>query len=158
MDLRIIYKIVTGKNSTTKVTNSLLEKWEVAEGDLYEAAVANTPRLRPEKIVRLDELLGMPGAMGDIPMYVVTNEQKYLGASAILYPGAFDRIKEKIGRETFYALPSSIHEWIVVPEELATNIKALKETVTSVNDEVVGEQDYLSDTVYKYTDGFEIAD
>ncbi len=84
-------------------------------------------------------------------MYVFTNEQRYLGASVILYKDILKNFAKQIG-DNLAILPSSTHELIVVPAGVAgyTGINHLKEMVKEVNATQVEPEEYLSDNVYFY--------
>ena len=85
----------------------------------------------------------------DEGMYVLTNEEKYLGAVCVCYPGVLERIADTFGR-SFFVLPSSIHECIIVPETGEDFEGDLQEIVREVNRLYVSEEEYLSDNVYYY--------
>ena len=97
--------------------------------------------------------MGMPiglsneGVNGQI--YVATNKEGVNGASVILYPNLLRDFGIKIG-ESFYILPSSIHEVILVPESLGAQAQVLIEMVKDVNRIAVAEDEVLSDNVYLY--------
>ena len=64
----------------------------------------------------------------------------------------------RLNSENLYMLPSSVHEWMILPE--CDDVAYLKEMVTEVNRTAVAEIDLLSDHVYRYdrkTDMVEIA-
>ena len=48
-------------------------------------------------------------------MYILTTRSGAFGASAILDPAMQHKLKTIFGGNKFYCLPSSIHEFIVVP-------------------------------------------
>lgn len=84
-------------------------------------------------------------------LYIITNEIRSFGASAICYKGVLDQIFEDIGKENYYIVPSSVHEVLVVPESKA-DIKELRMMVFEVNNNpsVVRPEDVLSYNVYHY--------
>ena len=85
----------------------------------------------------------------EIPMYVMTNEKRCLGACGILY----DHILQEAARlleESFYVLPSSVHECILVPEEAAPEAAELLSMVREINLTQVPLEEVLSDQVYHY--------
>ena len=47
-------------------------------------------------------------------------------------------------------LPSSIHEWILLPDDGQFSVAEMKQLVNEVNREVLSAKDYLSDRVYYY--------
>lgn len=129
--------------AVTKVTSALTEIWGVSSDEVFEQAQINQVTLRPVIVKSLASELGMPEA--DMPMYVVTSG--CCGASAILYDGVVDMLREKVGG-SFYILPSSIHEVIIVPK--SGDVDSLIDMVTTMNNAVVAEDERLSNSVYTY--------
>lgn len=84
---------------------------------------------------------------------VLSNDKKFCGATAITNKAVLDLACERLGAETIYILPSSIHEVLAVamgdPEEL-------RNLVCEVNDTQVVPQERLSYNVYKYERGGEL--
>ena len=98
-----------------------------------------------EEITKMME--DMPRA--EIPMIIVTNEDRVNGAATMFYPGVMDEIGEKLG-SNFFVLPSSLHETIVVPDDGNMEYKALFAMVTEINATQVDTRDKLTDQVYYY--------
>ena len=82
-------------------------------------------------------------------MYVLTNEEGMLGASALYYRDVKEKAAELIG-SGYYVLPSSVHEVILVPDTMDHDVKDLCEMVKQANRTVVEPKDVLSDNVYHY--------
>ena len=111
----------------------------------------NTQKILPVKFVEIGEILEECGyeSEQDVRMYVLTNEENYFGASAII----FDSILEKISillKDDFWILPSSIHECIIVPADCTMSAEGMRDLVREVNQAEVAPQDYLSDEIYYY--------
>ena len=85
-----------------------------------------------------------------IPMYVLSNKEKTMGAACILYDSILTLIGERL-QDDFYILPSSIHECIVVPKNIRTTKKELQEMVREINETQVIPEEVLSNEVYTYT-------
>ncbi len=85
-----------------------------------------------------------------IPMFVLTNKQKFYGAACMLYPEVLKNFAEKI-KQDLYILPSSVHEVILVPANAGTNQESLREIVTDINRTQVAEDEVLADSVYFYS-------
>ena len=92
-----------------------MKLWKVTCSDLYRDAKANTEKLLPARLESMAEVIReLSGGMEDpeevgVPMYVLTNSQKALGAACILYEGVLKSCADRLGG-AFYMLPSSIHE------------------------------------------------
>ena len=136
------------------VYNSHMEMWNVSTADLLAAAEENTSRLFPWKcrmmediLVDMDEVdVEEPGQ--EISLKVLSNEKRLYGATCILYPGALEKIAEKEG--SFYIIPSSIHEVILLPDDGKKPTKDLKRMIYEVNRTQVVPEEVLSDSLYYY--------
>ena len=83
------------------------------------------------------------------PMYVATNSKKLNGACVMLYDGLLRDFARKVGK-SFYIIPSSIHEVILIPDTLDMDIRYMKAMVKEVNGTEVAPDEVLSDNVYRY--------
>lgn len=83
-------------------------------------------------------------------MYVVVNESKINGATALLDKSTMKAVQEKIGEDNFFVIPSSIHEILIVPESKVSDPADLKSMCESVNATEVSIQDRLGDNIYRY--------
>lgn len=88
-------------------------------------------------------------AKNQIPMYVLSNRRKILGAACMLYPGILKKFAD-IKESNLYILPSSIHEVILLPENENVNSESLLEMVVEINRTQVEESEVLADSVYFY--------
>lgn len=145
-DMYLVPYADLGNGSTFRIPYGLIKSWDIDINEVYEQAKTNQEIIRPATIKNLAEMMGVPD--NDIGVYVISTKDGYCGASAILYEGMVDKIRDKIG--DFYILPSSIHEVIVIPKKFTTNIDKLKAIVSLVNAESVSGEDKLTDSVYEY--------
>ncbi len=83
-------------------------------------------------------------------LYLLTNQDKCLGANCIFYPGQAERIGEMLEAD-FYVLPSSIHECLLLAADQANGAKLLQKMVEEINRTQVEPQEVLSDHVYYYS-------
>jgi hypothetical protein len=83
-------------------------------------------------------------------MYVLSNNQKMQGASALLYPDVLQDFSKALGKG-FYVLPSSIHEVILVPEVGDEEPKLMEAMVCEINETQLDLEEVLSDKVYYYS-------
>ncbi len=110
----------------------------VYDGELYQ----NTKRIVREEI----EDLKPEGYVG---MYVVSNSCRNYGAISITYPGALEKIAQKLNSD-YYIIPSSIHEVIVVPVVCNWSKGQMDAMVEDVNAQELDPIEILSDHVYIY--------
>lgn len=89
----------------------------------------------------------------DGEMYVLTTESGTFGAAAMYYDGVLEKIADIFG-VSFFVLPYSVHELIVLPDTGSHNVDDLKKMVYQANRTVVDEKDILSDDVYYYSYAF----
>lgn len=148
-DIGLVYRVVINNESGLVIREDLLES--MFDGNIQKLrsiARKNTPILRPAKLKGLTEMMyslmdePVPDDVEDFA-YVLTNASGVNGAAAILYPETIDMIREKIPGP-FYAIPSSIHEVILIPAGYKKP-KEIKEMIMGANAEVVDPLDYLGD-------------
>lgn len=155
LTFHVLVKSEEDEVGTFQIGNSHMEHWGVSMEELREQAVKNTPRLFPVLVRTMEQVLGccgvpFPDGEEKIPsMYVVTNKPGVNGASVILYPEVLAELAEKLDSD-LYLLPSSIHEFLVIPFTTEQDTAQLREIVTQVNETEVSEEEYLSDEVYRY--------
>ena len=180
MDLSKVYyvEVYTPEmgTGTILVSNAHMENWGANWEEIDRYATEQTERHNPFQIFDMKditksvamEMAGMVKEEKDIQtdmeipyvempprqMYVFTNEQRYFGASVLLYQDILKNFAKQI-RDNLVILPSSTHELIVVPAGVAgyTGINHLKEMVKTVNTTQVEPEEYLSDNVYFYNKG-----
>ena len=71
------------------------------------------------------------------------------GAGVMAYPEFFNEASEIVGG-SFFILPSSIHEVLLLPDTGDATVEWLTDMVKTVNTDVLDPEDKLSDTVYHY--------
>lgn len=168
-DLSVIYRWVVETTpdavGSIIVTDNLAEMAGMTEEELFRCAVENTRRLSPVSIKSMDEvifgLVSAPPEMKDIFMqegnpketiWVISNEMRVNGAVSMLYEENLHQLAEKVGDDLFI-FPSSIHEVIAMPAEMAgknLNPEYLAKMVHEVNMESVELEERLSNSVYHY--------
>lgn len=168
LDLAIIFYCLVPEgpyeNASILIYNHHLTYWEVQPETILNLARKNTPLLLPWRCDSLAELIlpaldilpfkEQPCAeelLNDevIPMYVLSNQQRYFGASCMLYPNALKEISQQFN-DNLYILPSSIHEVILIPASFADDADDLSKIVQDVNVSEVTQDEILSDSVYYY--------
>ncbi|MBR4769287.1 MAG: hypothetical protein IK088_09985, partial [Lachnospiraceae bacterium] len=99
----------------TQVTLEMLRRWEISEEELHQLAEVNTPVLLPEKWLSLGEAADQTDSTPADAFYVLSNEESFYGAAAILYSKHLSETARKLGKDLL-VLPTSVHEMIVIPE------------------------------------------
>lgn len=141
---------------TILVHNSHMSLWGAKIQDLMKLAGENTPRLFPGKLSPLtavmEEIMEVSGrydSEGELPLSVLTNGKRVHGAACILYPGMLEKIASK-NKNSFYIIPSSIHEVILLEQTGEEKPSELKKMIYEVNRSHVAAEEVLSDNLYFY--------
>lgn len=147
------------ENGMIPIYRTHLENWKVTEREVLECAMRNTPALFPYEIMPMenaleDVLQELPmevreDFLSKVSMLILTNSRKTYGACSILYPGVLERLWERMEGD-FYLIPSSIHEFILLPREKGRGEEELKEMIAEVNSTELLPEDILSDHLYLY--------
>ena len=157
-DLSIIYRVKVSGNrnhgiGVITVDNKLLESMGVSQEqfqkDVFDRALAGEPPI----LQSLKEVLGIGDSIAsDGPedeMFLATNSDALYGASVIAIPGFLDQASEKLGG-SFYVLPSSVHEVLLLKLSQDADFHALESIVQDINEAIVRPDEQLSDRVYHY--------
>ncbi len=140
---------------TITIENAHLKDWEISEDELWENIKENANIVEPAKVESLLDVVG--NIVGDTDecndscgIFVVSNKDRTLGASAVFYPGVLKGLSEAFNSDLF-VIPSSIHEMLVIPDpKLDINPANLKEIINEVNTTTVAEEEILSNNLYMY--------
>ena len=145
------------------VTNTVMQGIGIDSRMLFDTAIQNAQKKYPAILFDLNSLVegqwveNLMSAGCSIPadrILTLTvegfpNDQfDQFGAAAIAYPGVLDKIMASVG--SFYILPSSIQEVLIVPESSGARLSDLSEMVREANRYVVAPNDILSDNVLYY--------
>ncbi len=165
MDINVTYrKLVnnSGRLKSTPLMQKDLQESGIGEDELFEIAKNNTKRLFRPSLFRLEELVDqlMGGHKAEEiynssesenknEMYVLTNEYGSYGAVWMMYDDVLENIAERIGA-SYYILPSSVHELIIVGENEGIEPYMLKNMVSDINKTVVDTCDKMSDSIYYF--------
>lgn len=175
-DLAVVYYVDMGRlgdgTMSSPITENLMNSWGVTQEELHQTALSNMESKSVSSFKTMQEVMmemmlpdmaerfggDMDAARDEISsmlppdegaMYVLTNQEKLNGATALLDAKIMGEISEKFG-ENFFILPSSLHEVLIVPAREGMELSVLENMVQEVNATQVAPQDRLSDHVYKY--------
>ncbi len=138
--------------SAVLVCRRHLEMWDTSPQELYPLALANTRRECGFLLAPLAEAAGgsagnaLPPAAASI--HVLTNRTRAFGAACLLYEDVLRDFSAQYG--SFYVLPSSVHETILVPKSFGASPVSLLDMIHQVNETEVAREDVLSDHLYYY--------
>ena len=159
LDLAVVLRCHLQETETRRVsldvTKRMLDYWGITEDELWSAAENN---LRKEKFQIWDVNEILRGFSMETEQtkklrgkqYVMSNLDRYLGAAGLIRTDLLMEFAKEKGCG-FYILPSSLHELIFMPDRGIYQAEALKEMVCSVNQEMVLQEEWLSDKVYYFS-------
>jgi len=165
LDLAEIFVVkmeISGNTGNVTINNDLVERLGIDIEKLKDSAYGNMKKRGIEQKSLSSMIKDLIFDSGEVPeelnepegisMMVVTNRERYNGACCMIDPEIFVDLSEKMGCD-LYVLPSSIHEIIVVPAVSQCNEDELRDMVRDVNRSSVSNEDFLSDTLYRYNRG-----
>ncbi len=159
LDLSVIYYLDAGEfkdeseRMTTLITDDILKMLPLREEKLYELALKNMEKLFEYKFYNMmelfEEMLIQP-YKEECFMYVLTNKEKFWGATAILKTEILEDIGKKL-KQNFYIIPSSINEVLIIPSYADISRNEMNAMIQEVNETQVSKEERLSDHAYYYS-------
>lgn len=148
LDLAVVYYIDTQadykdapSHRGTAVTKDIFKIWSVEPEVIWKQVLENMEKESRFLMVIVTEKENSLMTFEDA-------FQKNQGALALLQKPILDEAKKKIG-ESFYILPVSIFELMIVPESQADEVEEMKKAIIESNAEMPAEY-LLSNSVYYY--------
>lgn len=157
-DLSIIYRVnVSGSREhglgVVTVDNKLLDSMGISQDqfqkDILDRALNGEPPILKSLTDVIGGVFGIDTSEPDGGLFLATNSEALYGASVIAIPGFLDQAAEKLGG-SFYILPSSIHEVLLLRNDQEMDVQELEDMVQNVNESIVSPEEQLSDRVYHY--------
>ena len=154
------------KDAMIQVTKELASRMDFEERELMQTAMKNTIKAHPAELVEMQKvMMDMAGLRklepGDnllqdgcapaenLSMLVLSNHDKVLGATVLFYPEVKGQIAEATGG-SYYVLPSSVHELIILPDNGTFDERELARMVQSINSCEVSPEEQLGNKVLYY--------
>ena len=143
--------------SCVVVTKPLMEMYGIDEAQLFADAeknsLANEPMVFKPLLDMVKDLINSedipnPEDVG-IVTYIATNQSGFQGAAVAGYPDFCEKAAEAIGG-SFYMLPSSVHEFILIKDDGTPKAKDLNRMIKNVNETVLEPRDVLAAQCYHY--------
>lgn len=154
------------------IHNIHMKLWDVTVEELYRAASENTQQLEKPEIMNIEEILydvlpeegfslnkndrsmeeepaGNNNATATVPMYVLSSRKRLQGAACMLYPDLLRKIADRMD-SSYYIIPSSIHELLLIPAAGFADRDELKAMICEINDTHVAPEERLSYSLYGY--------
>lgn len=109
-----------------RITPEMLKGYGITQKELMEQAMVNTRSAKPPRIIPYQmEKTGITG-------YAVTDQQRGMSATPILYPGVMEELHQKIGAD-YYVVPINLRETIVIGKNEGITAEVLKKTLREEN-------------------------
>ena len=154
--VRVVLKMDKEGMASMALSKGDAEILGMTEEEIYAAALANTLRLFPPKLVNLGRYVEMsigaelPLGEDEVTTYILTNQKEVDGAVYFMSLEVVGAIAEAL-EDDLYILPCSVNEVLLVrASELEDRVDELKEMVRDVNETVVAEEEILSYSIYHY--------
>lgn len=167
LDLSIVFQCLISKKEfhleTLLIHNVHTKLWGVTVEELYRAAEENTQKILPYELRNMtdvmDEILEAEGTEefkqedcmaepeSNKLMYVLSNQKIIEGAVSMIYPGLLKDFSDRMG-SSFYIIPSSVHEVLLLPAENPEDRENLKDMVKEINDTQMEAEEILSYSLY----------
>ena len=158
---RVAFDSEMGQGSV-KVDEALRNFWGKSEEEIHDAAVFAS-ELRNPTLCTMEDMLfhsfggsvtnlfesPEAGLGREIPMLILTTEDKIYGSALMLREDILSKAASILD-DSFYILPSSIHEVLLIPESAGMDPEELEHMVRSVNEAEVLPEERLSDHVHFY--------
>lgn len=165
MEICYIEVDVFGKEGFVKVNNEAVKAIGADEDWLFEQAHVNMKKKNPAYAVGMRDMLMILSVGGGfdqldtfdrVPdlepgeMMALVTKNKDFGAVAVLDTELISEISERYG--DLYLLPSSIHEFLAVPQA-GYDVAFLRQMVRDINRTEVAPEEVLSDEIYEMRQG-----
>lgn len=157
LDLAICFRLQTerpeGSFFSCRLSEKQMASWGLSEGELMEQAMKNLRRV-DHRITSVAELMeGIFGARffedEETDFAVLTTPERTYGAIGILRKELLADYAGRLGKNLFL-IPSSVHEFILMPDDGKTDLEKLECLINRVNSEQVEREEQLSDHAYYY--------
>lgn len=163
LDLAVVYyysvSISGDVCGTLIITKEHLNILNITEEELHLAAKSNCERFQPVKVRCMEDLLYDLGRRIGVEvcearacrpfLFVMTNTKGMFGAVSMVFEEELESFSRRIGK-SFYILPSSVHEVILVPECQEFSLEYFSDMVHEINETQVEATEVLSDSIYYY--------
>ena len=170
-DLALIYQsrihLHDGQTGSIVINNQHLSHWGITKEQLQTDAWDNMKKIMPPVFFTMNEMMEqlereysygvfspkeikpIDDIETDAFLYVLTNTEADCGAVYMFDDELMARIAERLD-SNLLALPSSLHEILILKEREGMDPFELRMMVEEINKDVVRPEDKLSDEVYRY--------
>lgn len=137
------------------IHNNHIAMWEQTADSLFKIAQRNMKLCMPELLIPMrklvEEMTGINLEQTDeVKMYVLTNQAKLNGASAMLYSDKIAELADSL-QSDLMILPSSVHEVLLLSDDSEQQYDFYRQMVEEVNTTQVEPEEILSFNLYRYS-------
>lgn len=109
-----------------RITPDMLESYGITQKELMEQAMGNTQTAKPPRIIKYDmEKTGTA-------CYAVTDQRRGMSATAVMYPGVMEELRQKIGSD-YYVVPLNQREVIAIGKNENITADTLRKALREEN-------------------------
>lgn len=157
-DIAIVYFINADNRDLGEVMKAIPVLNAISIKQIENDALLNSMTRNPAVIKSMDSeiesIIGIsiPKDEATSMMYIASVPSKKFGACVLAYPGFFEQAAATVGG-SYYVIPSSVHELILVKDSgdlCDDGINELKNEIELINRTVHAREDILSDNLYHY--------
>ncbi|MBR0455885.1 MAG: hypothetical protein IJJ01_04390 [Firmicutes bacterium] len=136
---------------STVITNEMAEEYNYDMERVFDTALENAWRNNAASFVRAEEVMNEDDLCDEAEScWVLSTSRRRFGATALFYPGTQAMIADVLN-EDYIAIPSSLHEFIIVRKSIVADSRHLQQLVKEANRIIVRPEDVLSDNVLYYS-------
>ena len=162
-NLAMTYHIKISEESSIPITEEIKEAMGYEEKKLFIDSKTNSEFLNPATLRSLenvkDEVFNETDYKEGIIIdnsdfknddsFVLSNRTGVYGASVLFSPNVLENIGKLID-DDFYAIPASVHEFLIIPKRANFPPDFLTNTLRDANFSVVDREDILYDKIFNY--------
>ena len=136
---------------STVITNKMAEEYAYDMDVIFDSALDNAWRTNAAVFTPAEEVMsGGEWPEGETSCWLLTANRPRCGAAALFYPGTQAMIADVLD-EDYFAIPSSLHEFIIVRASVVGDPSHLCRLVREANRTIVSPEDLLSDNLLYYS-------
>lgn len=133
------------------VRNPYLQIWGIDREQLFRDAEANREKAPGPTLQKLDSMIPEYRECGgeQTPLYILTYPDRPYGAVSVTDGASLQAAGELFG-SSFFILPSSVHECLLLPDDGSYDPAGLNRMVREINRTQLEPEEILADHIYRY--------
>ena len=135
---------------STVITKAMAEEYAYDMESVFDTALERAWRTNAASFIPAEDAISGEGRYDKSEsVWVLSTSRQRFGAVALFYPGTQAMIADVL-EESYIAIPSSLHEFIIIRESTAIDTAHLQRLVREANQTIVSPEDVLSDNILRY--------